>query len=525
MKKETLDFFQKLSRAFIMPIALLSFASLLLGVASLFLWHQALLDMFPILKTPAIQYCANLMNTVASVIMDNLPLLFAISLSFTLAKEDKEYAALGALVGYLALIMGMHALITFIPSVQHMFPEKALTETLGIKTVNTGVVGGIITGIISSFIHNHTHKTKLPMALAFFGGVRFVPIANTIFFVIFGQLFPFIWVFVSNIINSAAIGVSHAGVLAPFIYGMGERLLIPTGLHQIWNTVIRDTMVSGIATFPDGHTIEGARAIFADYMRTNILPTNMTLPDIVKFLRGGQIPITMFTLPMMALAMYHTAKPEQKAKIKPLLITGVFTSIIAGVTEPLEFTFLFISPLWYFVYCIINGLSFMLCYMFQSQVGGTEANIIGLVLYGFLRPESKFWINILIGVVMSGVGYLLFRWWIVRFDLKTPGRGSDYEQTIDILGLGETYSDKDPLQLKAMTIIKGLGGSENITDVESCMSRLRVSVINMDNVDDKILNATGPLGIVKVDSENIQIIYGTTAGTIRGAVKKQLSAK
>lgn len=524
MKKEYVHFFQMLSRAFITPIALLSFASLLLGVASLFLWHERLRELLPFMNSALIQYLANLLNTVGSVIMDNLPLLFAVSLAFTLAKSEKEYAALGAICGYLALLMGMHTLITINPNIRGMFPEKIFTTTLGIETVNTGVVGGIITGLISALIHNKVYQLRLPVALAFFGGVRFVPLANVMFFVAFGQCFPFLWIAMSNLINSAALGVSHAGVFAPFIYGFGERMLLPTGLHQIWNTVIRDTMVSGVAIFPDGHTVEGARAIFAEYLKINVLPVNMTLPDIVKFLRGGQIPVTMFTLPMMALAMYHTAKPEQRAKVKPLLLTGAFTSIIAGVTEPLEFTFLFVSPVWYLIYALINGLSWMLCYMFQSQLGGTEANVIGLVLYGFLRPESRFWINLLVGVVMAVGGYGLFRFWIVRFDLKTPGRGSDYEQTIDILGIlpNDDRRASDPLQLKAAAIVKGLGGKANIRSVDCCYSRLRVCVDDVARVDEVIIQATGSLGYIPIDENNVQIVYGTTVDTIRNAVKKQL---
>jgi PTS system maltose and glucose-specific IIC component len=232
----------------------------------------------------------------------------------------------------------------------------------------------------------------------------------------------------------------------------------------------------------------------------------------------------MFTLPMMALAMYQTARPEQRKKIKPLLLTGAFTSIIAGVTEPLEFTFLFVSPVWYLVYSVINGLSWMLCYLFQSTLGGTEANIIGLVLYGFLRPESKFWINMLIGIVFSLGGYSLFRFWIVHFDLKTPGRGSDYEQTIDILGINQDQDDisNDPLKLKASAIIRGLGGKHNIVSVDCCYSRLRVSINDISLVDEKIIQATGALGYVPVDDGNVQIVYGTTVDTIRNAVRKLL---
>ncbi|WP_333892716.1 PTS transporter subunit EIIC, partial [Atlantibacter subterranea] len=200
MKKEMINFFQKLSRAFITPIALLSFASLLLGVASLFLWHEKLREMLPFLNSFIFQYIANLLNTVGAVIMDNLPFLFAVSLAFTLAKSEKEYAALGAICGYLALNMGMHALLMSRPEVRSMFPANALATILGIETVNTGVVGGIITGILSGILHNKVYQVKFPVALAFFGGVRFVPLANVMFFVVFGQCFPYVWILMSNVI-------------------------------------------------------------------------------------------------------------------------------------------------------------------------------------------------------------------------------------------------------------------------------------------------------------------------------------
>lgn len=522
MKKKLFDFFQKLSRAFLLPITLISFASMLLGLASVFLWHDQLKEMIPVLNTPVVQYIANLMSTIANVMMGNISLLFAVALAFAMAKEDKEFAALGGLVGYLAFLMGMGTLISVNPDIAAMFPEATLKPILGIETIDTGMVGGIVVGLLASYIHNKTHKIKLPMAISFFGGNRFVPIACAVSFVLLGQVFPYIWAGISSAINAAAEGVANAGVFSPFLYGFGERLLIPTGLHHVWNAVIRDTAVSGVYAFPDGNVVEGSRLAYNYYLATNALPDGTTLAEMVKFLRGGQVPMTLFGLPAIALAMYHTAKPENRKAIKPLLITGVFSILIAAVTEPIEFAFMFVSPILYFIYAIITGLSFMISYILQTGMGGSEPNLIGLVLYGVLRPESKYIILLLLGIPFGLGCYFLFKWWIVKFDVKTPGRGGEYDQNMEMVDDGD--KNVDPTVLKSKVIISALGGKNNIEVVDCCVTRLRVTVKDMSLVSEDKIKTTGCMGVVKVDDHNIQIVYGPSVNVIKNATNKQLAA-
>lgn len=523
MKKKLMDFFQKLSRAFLLPITLISFASMLLGLSSVFLWHDQLKEMIPLFNTPVVQYIANIMNNISNVIMGNVALLFAVSLSFAMAKEDKEIAALGGLVGYMAFLMGMGTLLTVNPGVAGMFQEATLKPILGIDTIDTGLVGGIVVGLLSGFIHNRTHKIKLPMAIAFFGGTRFVPIACSVVFVLLGQVFPFIWASISAAINLAAQGVANTGVFAPFLYGVGERLLIPTGLHHVWNTVIRDTAVSGVYVFPDGNVVEGSRIAYNYYLTTNTLPQGTTIAELVKFLRGGHVPITMFGLPAIALAMYHTAKPENRSSIKPLLITGVFSTLIAAVTEPIEFAFLFASPLLYLIYSMITGLSFMVSYILQTGMGGTLPNLIGLLLYGVLRPESRYVTILLLGIPFAFLCYFFFRWWIVKFDVKTPGRGGEYDQSMAVMESEESDEKTiDPSELKAKVIISGLGGTKNIDVVDCCITRLRVTVKDMSLVNEEKIKTTGCMGLIKVDENNIQIIYGTSVNVVKNSVNKQL---
>ncbi len=522
-KKKTVAYFQRMSKAFLMPIALLSIASIMMGIASVFLWHEQLRTMFPILTNPVIQYLANLLNTCAEVVMNNLPILYCVSIAFGMVDEDREYCAFGALVGYLSFLLSMGFLLRVNPGIKESMPAGTVTSILGIETVNTGILGAIVVGLLSALIHNKVHKIKLPMALSFYGGVRFVSIATSLFFAVFGQLVPFIWTPISNAINSVAYAVANTGVFGPFFYQFGERILIPTGMHQIWNTVIRDTAVSGVYEFGGTiGTIEGARAGFAAYMSTGIMPEGTNLVDMVKFLRGGQIPMTVFALPAIAYAMYKCVDKDKQSNVKALLLTAACTSIIAGITEPLEFSFLFAAPVLYVIYSVFCGLAYMIIYVFGSTLGGTEGNILGLTIFGFLRSDANWWITVIVGIVFAVVLFFVFKWYILKYDVKTPGRGGDYDETANLLDGIIDLNTNDPKVMKAQAIIMGLGGAANIVTVDNCMSRLRVGVSDMSLVDDQLLKSTGCLGIVKPDDVNIQIIYGTTVGMIREAVNKEL---
>lgn len=525
-KKKASEYFQRLSSAFLMPIAVLCVASLLMGIASIFLWHETLREMFPILTHPVVQYIANLMNTMGGTITNNLPIIYCVSIGYAMANEEKGVAAFGALVGYLAFITGMALVLTVNPAIQDGLPTGAAGTVLGQETVNTGILGGIVVGLISAELHNRFYQVKLPMAISFFGGVRFVPIATLIFFVLFGQVVPFIWAPISQGINFLAKGVAGAGIFGPFLYELGERLLIPTGMHQIWNTVIRDTAVSGSFVFPEPYgRVEGARAIWNAFMATGKIPKGTNLAEMAKFLRGGQIPHMVFAMPAVAYAMYRCADDDKKKLVKPLLFTGACTAIIAGISEPLEFAFLFASPPLYLIYSVFCGLAQMIPYIFKSTLGGTEGSIVGLIIFGFLRSDATWWINVIVGIVLAIVMYITFRWFIIRFDVKTPGRGGDYDKQMKYAGASGTEKElnvSDPEKLKAQLIIRGLGGAANILDVQNCMTRLRVEMKDGSLVDEALLKDTGCLGIVKGDDTHIQIVYGTSVVMIKNAVSHEL---
>lgn len=524
-KANKMVFFQRLSKAFLTPLSLIASASLLMGVASFFTSGD-IIAAVPFLGNTMIQYIFKVLLQMGSVIVSNFAALYAVALPFALVDKDKEYAAFSGFVGYLSFLTGMGMLVDNFPGIAGMFPGNGLTTVLGISTVNTGMLGGILVGILTSVLHKKFRTVKFPMAFSFFQGVRFVPIISVFSFMILGNLFPFIWVFISRGIGGLAMVLSKMGVFGLWLYGFVERLLIPTGLHQIWISVVRDTSVSGVFEFASG-VVEGQRPAFMQYLAEG-LPLNTTLRELVKFSYGPQIPIMLGALVAIGLAIYKCADADKKKAVKPLILAGVTTAVIAGISEPLEFIFLFTAPILYVIYAILYGLSWVFMYIFGNQIG-YGSGIIEFVVFGLLRSDSRWWVCVFVTIGEFVANYAIFRWYIMKFDVKTPGRGGDYDASLEAMhdvDDSKVISDidiaTDPKTLKALTIIKGLGGKENIEEVDSCMSRLRVVLKDGSLVDKEILNKTGCTAIRIIDNQNLQIIYGTTVGIIKDSVRKQL---
>lgn len=523
LKQKVLPFLQKLAKAFLIPASLIAASSLLMGLSSFFT-NSAIKELLPFLDILPVQYIASLCNKAGSITMSNLPLIYAVSLASTMSDGDKEYAAFAGAVGFLSFITGMSVLITNFPGVKEMFPAATITSIYGIETINTGMVGGIMVGVLTAFLHKKVRHIKFPTAFSFFQGSRFTPFAAILLFIFLGQLFPFAWVWLSKGVNALAVMVQNTGIFGPFFYSTVEKLLIPTGLHNIWNTVIRDTAVSGIYTFPSG-IIEGCRPAYFQSLVEG-MPAGTSMVDLVRFLRGGQIPMMMFALPAISFAMYKAADPDKREKIKPLLIAGAATAFVANISEPIEFLFMFASPLLYGIYAIINGLGYLFVYLLGSQVGGITSSVLGFVLYGVMVPGSKWIVLVIVGIIQGLVCYLLFRWWIPHFNIKTPGRGDDESALAFASEIGnikvETEDKSTQISNTTLVIIEGLGGSENIEDVDCCMSRLRVTVKDGALIDERKLKSTGPMGIVRPDPLRIQVIYGPKVINIKNDVKKQL---
>ncbi|EOZ5987581.1 PTS transporter subunit EIIC [Enterococcus faecium] len=528
-KNNAMQFFQKLSKAFLTPLALIASASLVMGIASFFL-SADITGNVSFLQNDIVKFILTLFMKMGTVVTSNFPVIYAIALPFGLVDDNKEYAAFAGFIGYASFLTGMGSLIETFPSIYELFPENSISTILGIETVNTGLLGGIIVGILTSIIHKKFKNVQLPMALSFFSGLKLVPIMSVFIFMLLGSLFPFVWVYISLGISALAQGLGKIGLFGPFIYGVVERLLIPTGLHQLWISIVRDTSVSGVYEFASG-VIEGQRPAFMAYLAEG-LPSNASLADIVKFSYGPQIPMMLGGLPAIGLAIYQSAREDQKKYVKPLIISAVMTAVIAGISEPLEFIFLFIAPLLYVAYAILYGLSWVLMNLLGSQIG-YGSGIIEFIVFGVLRSDSKWWICVAVIIIEFVFNYILFKWAIVKFNIKTPGRGGEYDQSLAVIA--ETNADGEnvtgselsadslnPRVIKAQNIIKGLGGVTNIIEVDSCMSRLRVRINEADKIDEELLKQTGCSGIIKPSQNDIQIVYGTTVGMIKESVLKEL---
>ena len=538
-KKNTLQFIQKLARSFLVPLSLVSAASLMLAFGSLF-EQEAIIRLWPALFTNRLfSYIFTVVLEWAGLlILQNLGLIYAMSLAFSLAKEDKEYAAFGAVVGYIAFLKSMSLLVTRWEGVAAMFPENSVTFVLGFETINAGILGGMITGVICFWLHKKFKDIKLPMAFSFFQGIRFVPIVCLVVMTIFGQIFPFIWVYIARGIEILGLGLNSLGAFGVFIYGFVERLLIPTGLHQIWNALVRTTSISGQYIFESGAQAIGVTEAYALYLKEGlpIVPEGVSLVELVKYQFGPQIPMMLGALPAIGLALFNVADKDKKTVIKPLIVTGIMCALFAAVSEPIEFIFLFIAPVLYLIYAVLTGLSWLLCYILGSAVGGGDSSVFGFFVHGVLRENSNWWIVAVVTVFMFVTCYFLFRWYILKFDVKTPGRGGDYDESLafaaEIANVShnineqnfeeESMNTTNPEILKAQVIIRGLGGKDNIEDVDSCMTRLRLFVKDLDLVDEAILNKTGCSGFVRPGGNEIHIVYGPAVTIIKKNVLKQL---
>lgn len=512
MKKNLKDYFQQLGRAFMLPISLLAATGIFLGLAAASANPQ-IQEVIPFLASDSIMYVTQLIRKVSGTLFGNIPLLFAISLSLGMAKKEKPIAAFAGVIGYLVLNRSMMYVLD-----NTDLALDAVGNVLGMQTVRMDALGGILVGLITAVIHNKYYNIKLPDAIAFFGGKRFVAIAVTVIFAALGQVIPFIWAPISGVITKVGTSISNFGYLGTFLFGFLERALLPFGLHHILNSLVRTTEIGGVAHF-GSESVTGALLIFNNYLNTGVAPDNMAITEVTRFLAQGKIPMMVFGLPAAALAMYKTSDDSKKATVKPLLLAGALAAFTTGITEPLEFLFLFVAPILYLFHAVMAGISFMLGHMFEAAIGNTQGGIIDLLVFGVLQPGSKWYMVALTGIAYFAIYYNVFKWAIIKFNLATPGRGNDNNhQEINTV---EANENKDMEEL-AGQIIKGLGGKENITAIENCFTRLRVDVKDMNKVDEKELSKTGPNGMVKPNPNHIQIIYGLQVNLIKDSIDGKL---
>ena len=525
MKDKIFGVLQRVGRSFMLPIALLPVAGLLLGIGSSFT-NQTTLEAYGltgVIYQGGILYTIlDIMNQCGSAVFNNLALLFAMGVAIGMAKKEKEVAALSGAIAYLVMNTAISAMINARGGVEAM-AANSTTSTLGITTLQMGVFGGIIVGLGVAALHNRFYKIQLPQVLSFFGGTRFVPIISTAVFVVVGIAMFFVWPIIQTGIAALGNLVIRSGYAGTWIYGILERALIPFGLHHVFYMPFWQTAVGGTAVV-DGVTIQGAQNIFFAELASK--STEVFSVEATRFM-AGKFPFMIFGLPGAALAMYRTAKPEKKKVAGGLLISAALTAMLTGVTEPLEFTFIFVAPLMYAVHCVYAGLSFMLMHIFKVGVGMTfSGGLIDLTLFGVLQGNAKthwIWV-VVVGAVYFVLYYFTFYFMITRMDLKTPGREDEGEETKLFTrsdfkaktGVGPDGSTpaggvSDPV---SALILKGLGGKANLSDVDCCATRLRVTVIDPEKVQDALLKQSGASGVIH-KGNGVQVVYGPQVAVIK----------
>lgn len=529
MKDKIFGVLQRVGRSFMLPIAILPVAGLLLGIGGSFT-NETMLEAYGLMGIMGpgtiLNAILQVMNAAGNIVFENLPIIFAMGVAIGMAKKEKEVAALAAAIAFFIMHASIGAMIEIHGGTEELL-EGAAASVCGIPSLQMGVFGGIIVGLGVAALHNRFYKIELPQVLSFFGGTRFVPIISGLVYVAVGILMFFIWPTIQSGIYAVGDLVLKSGYAGTWVYGFMERLLIPFGLHHVfylpfWQTGVGGTLEVG------GQLVEGAQNIFF---------AQLSDPDVEHFavsatrFMSGKFPLMIFGLPGAALAMYRAAKPEKRKEVAGLLMSAALTSMLTGITEPIEFTFLFVAPLLYGIHCVFAGLAYMLMHMLNVGVGMTfSGGFIDMFLFGILQGNAKtswIWI-IVVGIGYFIVYYFLFLFLIKKLNLNTPGRDDSSEvklytrEDVNAKKSGVVVNaDDDREDTVSAGILAGLGGKKNISDVDCCATRLRCTVHKAELVNDAILKSTGASGVVR-KGNGIQVIYGPKVTVIKSRFEDYL---
>lgn len=511
MKKHLFSLLQRIGQSFMLPIALLPIAGIFLGIGSS-LTNTNMLAAYHLkgLMGPgtAPYILFSLLNSAGSIIFDNLPILFAVGVAIGMARSEKATAALSSIVAFFVMHSTIGSLITY-TSRSHSFLTGATTEIVGITSLQMGVFGGIIVGLGVAALHNRFYKIELPKVFSFFGGTHFIPIISAITYVGIGILMFYIWPPIQILINDAGKLVLMSGYGGTFVYGLLERALIPFGLHHVFYMPFWQTAVGG-RELVNGQLIEGAQNIFF---------AELASPDTSHFsvaatrFMSGKFPLMMFGLPGAALAMYTCARPENKKAVGSLLLSAAISSAVTGITEPLEFAFLFVAPPLYVIHCAFAGLSYMLMHMLNVGIGMTfSGGFLDFFLFGILQGNTKTsWLHVIpVGILYFIVYFIVFRVMILKFNYQTPGHEKDNAAPVN-------NADN-----KSQQILDGLGGLENISDLSCCATRLRVTLHRPSKLNKEKLLATGAAAVV-ANGDGVQVVYGPEVTVIHARLQDYIS--
>ena len=536
MKDKIFSVLQRVGRSFMLPIAILPVAGLLLGIGSSFTNATTIetYGLTSLLGNGTILHALLvIMNKVGSAVFDNLPLIFAVGVAIGMAKKEKEVSALSAVIAYFVMNTAINAMLTITGQIlengeiAESVLEGTITSVCGIQSLQMGVFGGIIVGLGVAALHNRFYRIQLPNALSFFGGTRFVPIISTIVYMFVGILMYFVWPVVQNGIYALGGLVTGSGYVGTLIFGLIKRALIPFGLHHVFYMPFWQTAVGGTMEVA-GQMVQGGQNIFFAQLADSANIAHFSA-DATRYF-SGEFIFMIFGLPGAALAMYHCAKPEKKKAAGGLLLSAALACMATGITEPLEFSFLFVAPALFVVQVILAGTAYMIAHILNIAVGLTfSGGLLDFFLFGILQGNEKTsWMRVIpVGILYFFLYYFIFKFMIKKFDFKTPGREDDDVETklytkADVKARKEAQNDgvaSEDAMSEAIT--KGLGGKKNISDVDCCATRLRCTVHDAAKVSDSILKATGASGVVH-KGNGVQVIYGPNVTVIKSNLEDYL---
>lgn len=536
MKDKIFSVLQRVGRSFMLPIAILPVAGLLLGIGSSFTNATTIetYGLTSLLGNGTILHALLvIMNKVGSAVFDNLPLIFAVGVAIGMAKKEKEVSALSAVIAYFVMNTAINAMLTITGQIlengeiAESVLEGTITSVCGIQSLQMGVFGGIIVGLGVAALHNRFYRIQLPNALSFFGGTRFVPIISTIVYMFVGILMYFVWPVVQNGIYALGGLVTGSGYVGTLIFGLIKRALIPFGLHHVFYMPFWQTAVGGTMEVA-GQMVQGGQNIFFAQLADSANIAHFSA-DATRYF-SGEFIFMIFGLPGAALAMYHCAKPEKKKAAGGLLLSAALACMATGITEPLEFSFLFVAPALFVVQVILAGTAYMIAHILNIAVGLTfSGGLLDFFLFGILQGNEKTsWMRVIpVGILYFFLYYFIFKFMIKKFDFKTPGREDDDVETklytkADVNARKEAQNDGAASEdAMSEAITKGLGGKKNISDVDCCATRLRCTVHDAARVSDGILKATGASGVVH-KGNGVQVIYGPNVTVIKSNLEDYL---
>nr|WP_296040258.1 PTS transporter subunit IIABC [uncultured Blautia sp.] len=540
MKDKIFSVLQRVGRSFMLPIAILPVAGLLLGIGSSFT-NATTIETYGLTKIlgegTILHALLMIMNSVGSAVFNNLPLIFAVGVAIGMAKKEKEVSALSAVIAYFVMNTAINAMLTITGQIldngeiAESVLEGTITSVCGIQSLQMGVFGGIIVGLGVAALHNRFYRIQLPNALSFFGGTRFVPIISTIVYMFVGIAMYFVWPVVQNGIYALGGLVTGSGYVGTLIFGLIKRALIPFGLHHVFYMPFWQTAVGGTMEVA-GQMVQGGQNIFFAQLADSANIAHFSA-DATRYF-SGEFIFMIFGLPGAALAMYQCAKPEKKKAAGGLLLSAALACMATGITEPLEFSFLFVAPALFAVQVVLAGSAYMIAHMLNIAVGLTfSGGLLDFFLFGILQGNAKTsWIRVIpVGIIYFFLYYFIFKFMIKKFDFKTPGREDDDVETklytkADVNArkeaqngaASEGVSSEDALSER---ITRGLGGKKNIADVDCCATRLRCTVHEADRVNDGILKSTGASGVIH-KGNGVQVIYGPNVTVIKSNLEDYL---